>query len=457
MKNLKNSGQSIIEVLVALFIISLSLSSVIAVVFGGQAVSVDTERNSEGLYKAQKNLEEIRALAKEDFSGVSSTSGTDGDYTKDIIVEIIDEYTKKVTSKISWQTDPLRTQEVRLVTLLSDPQSAIQSGEGSGGGGGLSGDWSNPQTLGSADVGSGNQGTDVAVAGGVVYVSTSASSKSKPDVHVFDISNPSAPAKLSDSDVDAYAVVSLAPAGQYLYGASTGVIPDLKVVNVSSSTNINLAAEYNVWTWVNALSIFQQNSVVYLGVEKTSYNGEFFVIDASNPIDPFERDVFEVNGDVNDIYVSNNIAYVANSRDDKEMLLLDVSDPDNVQELGFLDISGAADGESVFVMSPERIFLGVGNNLYIVNASNPGSPYLVGLIDVGGIVNDIYAVGYLAFLGTSNSNREFQVINISDPENPELHSSLNFPQVATGIDYQNNLVFVSVRSNDALRIITSAQ
>lgn len=454
MKKFKISGQSIIEVLVALFIISLSLSAVISVIFGGQSVSVDTERSSEGLYKAQKNLEEIRALAKEDFSSVSSTSGIDGDYTKDTIVEIIDEYTKKITSKISWQTDPLRTQEVRLVTILSDLQSAIQSGEGSGG---LSGDWSNPQTLGSADVGSGNQGTDVAVAGGVVYVSTSASTKSKPDVHVFDITNPSNPLKLSEEDVDAYAVVSIAPAGQYLYGASTGVIPDLKIVDVTSSTDISFVADYNVWTWVNALSIFQQNSNVYLGVEKTSYNGEFFSIDVTNPLNPSERDVFEVNGNTNDIYVSNNIAYIATSRDDKELLLLDVADPDNIQELGFLDISGTNDGGSVFVVSPDMVFLGVGNSLYIVNASNPESIYLIGSMDVGGTVNDIYAVGYLAFLATSNSNREFQVINISDPENPQLHSSLNFPQVATGIDYQNNLVFVSVRSNDSLRIITSAQ
>ena len=61
----------------------------------------------------------------------------------------------------------------------------------------------------------------------------------------------------------------------------------------------------------------------------------------------------------------------------------------------------------------------------------------------------------LAFIASSNSNREFQVINISDPNNPSLWSYFNFPQVATGIDYEDNLVYVSVRSNDALRIITS--
>ncbi|GAH25486.1 unnamed protein product, partial [marine sediment metagenome] len=46
--------------------------------------------------------------------------------------------------------------------------------------------------------------------------------------------------------------------------------------------------------------------------------------------------------------------------------------------------------------------------------------------------------------------------NISNPGNIELWSSFNFPQVATGIDYEDNVVYVSVRSNDALRIITSS-
>ena len=44
----------------------------------------------------------------------------------------------------------------------------------------------------------------------------------------------------------------------------------------------------------------------------------------------------------------------------------------------------------------------------------------------------------------------------SSSTSPVLHSSFNFPQVATGVDYEDNLVYVSVRSNDALRIITSS-
>ena len=35
------------------------------------------------------------------------------------------------------------------------------------------------------------------------------------------------------------------------------------------------------------------------------------------------------------------------------------------------------------------------------------------------------------------------------------YASLNYPQIGSGIDFDNNLVFMTARSNDALRIITS--
>ena len=62
---------------------------------------------------------------------------------------------------------------------------------------------------------------------------------------------------------------------------------------------------------------------------------------------------------------------------------------------------------------------------------------------------------YLAFAGVNNSSKELQIVNINDYANPYLYSYINFPQVVTGIDYQDNFVYSSVRSNNGVRIITS--
>jgi hypothetical protein len=95
------------------------------------------------------------------------------------------------------------------------------------------------------------------------------------------------------------------------------------------------------------------------------------------------------------------------------------------------------------------------HEFHILDISSSSLPQNLGSKDIGADVNDLRIRDNLAFLATADSNKEFQVWNISDPTNITLWSSFNFPQVATGIDYEDNVVYVSVRSNDALRIITS--
>lgn len=57
-KNFKRSkGIATLEMLIALAILVVSISAVILVAFGNQAMSVDAQTNSEALYKAQAALE----------------------------------------------------------------------------------------------------------------------------------------------------------------------------------------------------------------------------------------------------------------------------------------------------------------------------------------------------------------------------------------------------------------
>jgi len=467
------SGQSLLEIMIGLALIVLGVGSAAVLVFGGQKILIDRGNTISARNLAKEGLDAARAIRERNWSELtdgehglvfatsawafSGSSDTDGFFTRKIIITTQDENTKKVESEVTWAADPLRTLNVELVTLLTNWENALPpSDPGDTGGSSPSGNWQNPQTLGSVDLGAGNSATDLDVISKIVYLTTSASSKSKPDFHTVDANNPSLPVVLDSLDVDAYALVGLDMGGSHAYTAANGVIPDLKIVSASDPNNLSLTSDFNVITFVNSLSVFRNGGTALLGVQRTGFNGEFFTIDVSNPSSPSQLDVFEVDGDVNDIYVRNNIAYLATSRDDAEIFILDVSNPGDIRQLGFFSVSGTTDAYSVFVLTLDRVFLGVGNVLYILNASNPANVTVLGSLDVGGTINDIYVAGSLAFLATSNSNSEFQAINIADPMTPTLHSSLNFPQVATGIDYENNIVYVSVRSNDALRIITSS-
>ena len=466
----RRGGQSLLDVLIGLALVTIVIAFGIILVFGGQNVLTDRESSLEAQSLAAEGIDGAREVLHREWdeiadgtyglvfaSGTWAFSGTEdvsGAYRRKIAVATAGEDEREVKSEVTWQTENLRMLEVEYVTKVTIWRTVLHTG-GDTGGGGPSGNWQNPQSLGSADVGSGNQATDIDVVDKIVYISTAASSKSKPDIHAFDVLNPAMPILMDNIEVNAYAVESIDWNGNYVYGASTGVIPDLKIVEAANPNNLLFTGEYNVITFVNALSVFKDNQTVYLGTQKTSWNGELFSIDASNPGNPSQLDVYEANADANDIFVKDDLLYLPTSNDNKELIVLDVSNPSNLTEVGFLNLSGGVDAKSIFVMSPDRVFVGVGNSLYVVDATNPAAMTVLGQIDAGGSVNDIYAVGYMAFLATSNSNSEFQVINITDPQNPVLWSSLNFPQVATGVDYEDNVVYVSVRSNDGLRIITS--
>lgn len=491
-KERDEKGQNLIETLLALALFFVFISGSLILIFR----HLDTFEKAEDLEKAQtiagQSFEAVQGISYNGWSnlangtyGLSSSSGSwhfqpspdviDNKYTRTITVAAVnrdvncdittsggtaDPDTKLVTTSVTWQDAGVpRSESFRqYFTSWNNPTTCLvaqEPSDGDTGGSSPSGDWQHPISVGSIDVGAGNSATDVDVMNKIVYISTESSVRSKPDILSYDASNPASPVSLDSLDVGADSLQNIDYSGNYVYGAAAGVIPDLKVVNASDPSNLSLASDYNVITFVNAKSVFKEGNIVYLGVQKTSFNGEFFSIDVSDPKHPSQKGVLEINNDVNKIFVKNNIAYLATSNDSKELVLVDVSDPKNLRELGSLNISGSTDALSVFVTSPDKVYLGVGSVLYIIDASDPAHISIRGSLNVGGDVNDIYVSGNLAFLATANSNREFQVINISDLAHPTLWSYLNFPQTATGVDYENNYVYLSVRSNDGLRIVTS--
>ena len=474
-KLIGNKGQTLVEALVAIGVFLVGINAIIFLLFAAQSIFVDTTRNQEALNYASDGIEAIKSIRDRSWDELtdgehgllfsnnqwtfSGTSDSKNNLTRKIIITTQNGDIKDIKSIITWQTNPLNPRTLQTEEVLTRWRDALASkiaGGGDDGGSSPTGDWLNPRTLTSIDVGAGNEATDVDVYNNTVYISTQASSRSKPDIHAFDISNPAAPSLLDSYDVDAYALVSIDYNGDYVYGASTGVIPDLKVVDAHDPANLSLASEFNVITFVNAKSVLKMGTTVYLGVQKTAVAKEFFAIDATNPLTLSQIDDFEINGDINKISVKDNLAYLATSRDDRELFILNVTDPANISQAGYLDISGSADANSVFVQSASRVFLGAGNVFYALDATDPLNVSVIGSLDAGGTINDIYVAGNLAFLATSNSNKEFQVVSISNPASPTLYSFFNFPQVATGVDYKDNIIYVSVRSNDGLRIITSA-
>lgn len=459
----KNKAQSTLEILIALFILTVSITAAIMISFGNQSMTIDTTSNNQAINISREELETNRALSRQDFSGLVSSSSTEDIYLKEIIVENIDSDAKKIISRVSWKTDPLRPQKIELATIVSNAKIIIQSG-GDTGGSCLSGDWKNPKTMGSVDLSPGNSATDLDVLNKIVYLTSEASSAAKPDFFIVDAANGENPYIVSSINTGP-GLNAVDATANYAYVGNKDSNAQLQIIDISDKNNPILIKSFKLpdVSGSDAIgqSVFYWNSKIYIGTKKSA-GPEFHIIDVSNPLSPTALGNREFNADVNAIYVSGDTAYVATSAN-TELTILNISNPSNITVSNDYDAPGDSENGKSLCFADNKLYLGrtLGGNhsdhheLHILDVSNSASPANLGSKDLATDLNDLRIKDYLAFLGTSDSNKEFQVWNISDPANIFLWSAFNFPQVATGVDYEDNIVYISVRSNDALRIITS--
>ncbi len=445
------TGQSTLEILIALFILTVSITSAIMISFGNQSIIIDTGLNNQALTIARKELETNRALSRQNFDSLVSSSSTEDIYLKETIIENINANTKKIISRVGWQIDPLRPQKIELTTIVVDAKIIIQSG-GDTGGSGPTGNWRNPQTLGSVDLGAGNSATDLDVKNKIVYLSTEASDKKKPDFFIINAANGQNPSIISNLNVGD-GLKSIDVAGDYAYVVGKDDDKEFIIINVSNPSAPIEVASLDLSGNANALTVFYWDGYVYVG-RADGAPQEFLILNVSNPLSPFAvSGLSGVGGEINDIYVFNNRAYLGTEDAGRGMIVVNVSNPASPSVMGSIDVGDHAYG--IYLNNENKTLTGEKTKFYIVNASNASNMTILGSASIGNKTRDIVSAGSLAFLATENPNAEFQVYDISNPASLSLWSSFNFPQMATGIDYEDNIVYVSVRSNDALRIITS--
>lgn len=431
----------------------------VAVLLGGQATTTDSGKANQAVALAREDLEKKQVDAKVNYNGLTSSTSQYGEFTRAVSVETVDANTKRVKSRVSWADDPLRVQAVELITLVTNWRD-LQASGGDSGGGGTSGDWMNPQTLGSIDLGAGVSATDLDVLNKYVYLSASASDGKKPDIFIVDATNGQTPVILGSTSTGP-GLLSIDTASSTAFAGNDKTNEQLHIIDVSNRAAPILKSTFQLPGVSGAgavgQSIFYNASKIYLGTKSAS-GPEFHIVDVANELAPASAGSREISADVNMIVVASGIAYIATSDDNEELKILDVSNPANITPLGSFNAAGTADGTSLYLYGT-TLYLGRKDSgdpdFYILDAGNPAQIVTLGSKDIGSDINGIVVRDILAFIGTSHANQEFQVWNVSTPANITLWSSFNFPQIATGIDFEDNLVYVSVRSNDALRIITS--
>ncbi len=474
-------GQSFIELLVAMGIFVLTSTAAILLFFGGQSLSIDSINAQSALDYASEGMEAVRSIKEQGDLGwtqltdgehglvysagqwqLSGTQDTEDKFTRTVTVTTLSADTKEITTEIDWQTDPLRPQQIQLVMKLTNWEIVQEEDEDYGGdppsgGSGTSGDWKYPVTFGTIDVGAGGQATDLDVVDKIIYLTSDASDSSKNDFFIFDATDPSHPSAVGWANTGS-GLNAVDVAGDYAYAANESSTGQLQVIAISGSVVPQLRSTFRLQSTspscsssVEGNTVFYYDQKVYVGTNGNS-GKEFFIVDVSDPLNPAMVGCKEIGADVNAIYVKDDIAYLATSKSSQELIVLDASNPLSITTLDSFD--AVFTGKSLFLVGT-KLYIGTEGGFRVLDVSDPSDIKSLGYQLLYNSVNDLRVRDNLAFLATSDSNKEFQVWDVSSTTAMTLWSTYNFPQMGTGIDYENNLIYMSVRSNDALRIITS--
>ncbi|GEM_PF-701648 len=466
----KNVGQSLIELLVALGVFVISISAGFQLFFGGQNLSIDSANIGLASDYGQEAVEAVRTIQDRNWAeltdgshglvfqnnewmfGSSSVSESRDIFTRTIAVGTIDANTKIATTTITWQTDPLRTQTVELVERLTnwqEPSKGCVSDP-------ISGNWAAPRVIGSADIGAGNSGTDVALKLPYAFVSGTASTASKPDLFVFNTTNETAPALVTSINIGSGGINALYVKDNYLYAASPNDNTELLIFNITDPANPAQVGSYNMTGSSDAFGVAAFGNTVAVGrSESATYELTFFNV--TNPASPSIISQITTGGAVRDFYVAYKKLYLISDESDADVWIYDITDTANPTLITAYDIPGTTEDRTVYVQEKGGTNILVGNEgdeLITIGATNTAQMYVRDRINLGSDINDITCVeSDLLFLATDNSTKEFLIVNGANPDDLVEYASLNFSQVASGIEYALNRIYVSVRSNDAFKIV----
>ncbi len=468
-------GFSTLEILLAMTLLIFAFSGAVSALSGNQSLGVDSQTNGEALRMGQMELDNAQARARSSFFAINSTpESVDDIYTKKLKVEWIDDYVKKIKSRVSWESGTRRGQSLELETLVTSPENALRGDTCDPD---PSGDWQHPKLMGYVDIVNNEGATGIDTRLRKVYLTTDPSATAEPDFYVIDTADPSHPVIESQLNTG-NGLMAVKVIGNYAYAANRSINGQLQVIDVSDPAAPVVKKTFKVPGVTGTggggygKSIFFRDGIIYLGLTKTATGPEFNMIDVSNPLNPRYLGGWQAKTQVNDIYIKDNIAYLATpqpnpSTPQKENLsVLDISDPGNIIRINTFTAADATmqNGESLFFDEDMAYFgrsyggshYGDQNKkeLYVLNVADPFNISVLGSRKISGGINASIIRSDLLFVITSDSNAGFQIWDIGDLSNINQCASLDVEQTITGgMDCEENLLYIAQSGNRAMQII----
>ena len=171
----------------------------------------------------------------------------------------------------------------------------------------------------------------------------------------------------------------------------------------------------------------------------SSADNEFIVVNVTTPSSPSLVGSLNLGNVGYEVWVSGTKAYVAAGTNSQELQVVDLTTPATPTIVGSYNVSGNTDAITIAGLG-NTVFLGRATNIYLLDVTTPTAPTLISTFAGAGTVNDIAlnfgsADTYVYFV-TANSNKEFELFDISTPATPVSVGNLNLTAF-NGIAYDS--------------------
>ncbi|MDP8239588.1 MAG: choice-of-anchor D domain-containing protein, partial [Candidatus Hatepunaea meridiana] len=230
--------------------------------------------------------------------------------------------------------------------------------------------------------------------------------------------------------------------GDYAYVAAYA--SGLQIIDISDPEHPEVAGYWDDNPdMVEGVSV--SGNFVYLAVSQSG----LYVIDVSDPANPNEIGSYDTPSFAVDVVVSGHFAYVADRL--SGLRVIDISDPENPDEIGFCDTPGDAQGVA---LSGDFVYLADGaehpaynrggygaSGLRVIDVSDPENPEEVGFYNTPGKAKSVAVRGDFAFV--ADYYQGLRVIDVSDPDQLEQVRFIASPDRANSVTLSGEFAYVT--------------
>lgn len=448
-------GQSLLEILLAITIFSFGIVTLGVLYIDANVTQRKSLERTKAMALAEEGLEAVRSIRDRAFAQVatgthglalsggqwifSGTSDTQDGFTRTLLISALDDYTRFVTSTVSWLFSPTRSESVVSKAIITDWRRVTPA------------TWENPEEVSSSTL-TNIAANAVDVEGNYLYVTTPLNTTGT-ELQIFDISNPINPVYRGGMETGMNLFV-LDAIGNRVYIAGDSKPAETKIIDVSNPTNPYEIGSIKMTANEKVNAVFASGTIIHLGRDKVGNQATYFIYETSNPASPQELGSLNMGDDVHGLGVKKGpapYAFLATENSSQEFQIVNVANPATMGVVGFVNLNNELETVAV---SGTLAFGGTEKSdgqpeFFVFNVSNPAYPSTLGTFEVNADVNRVRVLNNLVFLATASSTAEFITLDVTNPAAPVRFGSFDLAGAAMDIALSQSGIYAYVSTQSA--------